>query len=158
MTIKSLKAILENILDQVYVLKNKYISEPLKDIDYVGVAFSNIDKQQELVTFLEKQGSKIVYSDDWGNVYRLPFMLDTKYGELDLVKVSYVDGKKDRKSYADFKIDKNTYSQLNQKYKGKSIFVSMYGEGWEILGIKDPSSEVSLFIPNIPLSYDVRDK
>ena len=157
MTIKDLKTIIEEIIDNVYILKSKYISEPLEVIDYVGITFPENIYQQHLITFLEKQGSHIVYSDEWGSVYRLPNSIDTKYGELDLVKLSHIDGKKDRKPYADFKIDHDLYNHLNQKYKGKPGFVNLYGDGWEIIGVQDSNSPVSLFIPNIPLSFDLRN-
>lgn len=158
MSIQELRTIVNKILVKVYELKNQYISEDLNDIDYVGIAPQNKSAHQQLKNFLEVVGGRIVYSDDWGDVYRIPHPLDTKYGNIELIKISNLKSLGSKKSYADFKIDQKRYTQLNSKYKGKPDFLNIYGEGWEILGITNSKSEVSLFIPNIPLSYDVRNK
>ena len=48
------------------------------------------------------------------------------------------------------------YDLLKEKYYTKPQFKLINGDGWKMLGLEVSDSEVNLYIPNIPLSKDLR--
>lgn len=144
---------LSNIVSMAWDLKDLYISEDLGLIDYVAIFPQTFDDQTVLKELLLSLQAVTVYSDPGGGVYHFSTPLLYTEQPISLVKICTYDPQKRKLGYVDFRTDR--YPELKKKYLGASNFVTIEGDGWELIGVEDPESVVAFYIPNIPLSKDL---
>lgn len=153
MTFLQLESIITLIVKKTSELKEKYIPEDLEIVDYVAI-FPQNSKEHEALTLLMKDvQAKNVFSDNGGAVYQLSKAIVTEQCDVSLVKICNPDPSKGKRGYVDFRT--NEYPILKEKYLSKTNFMFLFGDGWELIGVEDPTSDVALYIPNIPLSKDL---
>lgn len=146
-------ALVTEIIRKGLALRDKYISEPVGEIDYVGVFPTSLQQHLSLVELVKTLEGEVVYSDIDGDVYHINPGFRTSYGQISLLKITKFKTDENRIGYVDFRSIK--YEELKLKYIKQPNFVSLSGEGWELIGVEDSEEEVSFYIPNIPLSQDL---
>ncbi len=138
-------------------LKELYIKESLGSIDYVAIFPKSNEERVQYLNLRGALGAKAVYSDHDGPLYHLSDAIQTDYGPVDLIKICNVDSiynpKRNKLGYVDYQTTK--YQLLKDTYGKNPAFTFLYGEGWEILCLANPDDDVSVYIPNIPLSKDL---
>lgn len=153
MNIEDLRVLIERVIEECLELKNKYIVEEVGEIDYVGMYPKSESEWKEMVGVVNDLGGKEVFADDDWVVYKLETLVDTKYGEIGMVKLGNFRESEKRIGYVDFRPFE--FEKLKQKYMDSDNFVTLSGDGWELIGVEDPGSRVSFYVPDVPLSEDV---
>jgi hypothetical protein len=157
MNVDDLQKIIATILNKAKEYKEIYINEPLGPVDYVGIFSQNHAQRESLINLMHKLEAKVVYSDNDGSLYHSPKKLQIGSDDVDLIKICNVNSiynpKRNKLGYVDYRA--TDYSLLKQKYGKQNPFTYIYGEGWEILSLEQPDVDVSVYIPNIPLSKDL---
>lgn len=158
MEISGLDTTVVNILSEARAYKARYITELLGAIDYVGVFPGSAVEQSAYVADLTRRSAVIVYSDDDGDLYRLERGIPTDQGNIHFVKICHVPSRYNpggkKTGYADYQTD--IYPQLKKSYEHTPGFTMMYGDGWEILCLAGPEERVSVYIPDRPLTADLK--
>jgi len=144
MIIKELVQILDEIISNGLLLKSQYILEPVTNIFYVGIVARNQFQGEEIINLIHKIGTKIVFSDHWGDIYLLNTPVNSKVGIIKLIKVCNPDKLAGHTSYVDFTTD--NFEKLVQKYSGNPKFSVFHGWAGKTLGIKDPSTTIAIYI------------
>lgn len=146
------------ILGQAKKLKEKYIKEPLGPIDYIAIFPKNSNERVQYMDLMGTLKTKVVYSDHDGPLYHLLNAIQTDFGPVDLIKICNVDSiynpKRNKIGYLDYQTTE--YELLKDTYGKNPAFTFIYGEGWEILCLANPDEDVSVYLPNIPLSKDLK--
>jgi len=157
MNMDNLSELITTILNKAILLKEEYITETLGSIDYVAIFPQDENDRQHYFDFMEVLGAKVIYSDHDGPLYHLPNAIQTDYSLVSLIKICSVDSiynpKRNKIGYVDYQTSE--YQLLKDKYGKNPAFTFIYGKGWEILSLENPDEDVSVYIPNIPLSKDL---
>jgi len=157
MTLVDLNKLLVSILQKTSQLKKRFINEKLGSIDYVGIFPKNSENRQEFTSLIKSLDAKVAYWDDDGELYQITIPIKTDFGEIKLIKVcrenSIYNPKSNKIGYVDYQV--KNYEILKEKYKNQIPFTFIYGNGREILSLQEPEFDVSVYIPNIPLSKDL---
>ncbi|HUD19338.1 MAG TPA: hypothetical protein VMR81_02775 [Patescibacteria group bacterium] len=152
-----LRDVIVTIVNKAVRLKGKYIQEPLGSVDYVAIFPKSNEERTQYLDLMGALSAKVVYTDHDGPLYHLPKAIQTDYGSIDFIKICNVDSiynpKRDQIGYVDYQT--SGYNLLKDKYGKNPAFSFLYGKGWEILCLANPDEDVSVYIPNIPLSKDL---
>jgi hypothetical protein len=157
MDVNDLQTIIITILDKVSVYKEKHIQAPLGPIDYVAIFPESKEYRGSFITLMKQLNATSVYSDNDGELYQLLKSVQTKFGAVSYIKICLVDSiynsKRNKIGYVDYQV--TNYSFLKEEYGKRPEFTFIHGDGWEILCLEQPNVDVSVYIPNIPLTKDL---
>jgi uncharacterized repeat protein (TIGR03833 family) len=145
------------ILRKTDALYRSHISEPRGAVDYIGIFPKTQAEREEFLDELNRINAAVAYRDSDGELYRVSPGIIADGETVSLIKICFVPSlynpNGNKAGYADFQTGQ--FPQLKAKYAAVSGFTGMTGNGWEILCLADPAEDVSVYIPNIPLSKDL---
>lgn len=141
------KIILE-IIQLADVVIKKYIDEELV-LDYVDIFPKSEEERLNLLEEINKLGKQIS-STKTGPIYLLDEPIQTKYGNLKLVRVRIYDNQKTQRGAPDFKV--KDYAKFKEKYLGKDFFNLIERKEYEMLELDIKNSNVLIYFPSETLA------
>lgn len=145
---KSLISIVEYLVDESILLKDKYTDASNSSIEFACI-FSQSGEEYGMLAKEAQSLGKVVQDTPTGFTYLLNQPIETKVGLLRLVKVRKPDFKRKERGDTDFNTN---YPEFKRKYCNKPNFELIERADFEMLRLSDPDHRVMVCFSNIPLS------
>jgi molecular chaperone GrpE len=149
---KSLNHVIDTIVDQSILLKNKYLSDFDTEMDYVAI----FTQDNEEYDYYAEEALKIgkLFKEDNECIYViLNESIESDIGNFNLIKIGKPDTSKKAIGYSDLRID---YKKLKAEIVDNSAFnITTSNDGIELVELKDNAFNVLIYFPEIPLSTEI---
>jgi hypothetical protein len=142
------QGLLQTIVEKCVAFKNKYVKEKDLPIDYICV-FSHSEK--EFNEFLQHASTlgPIIEETKTGPVFKFTKPLQTIVGIPNVLKIRKPDLTKPQLGDVDFTTD---YPNFKKEYYGQNGFSLIVREKFEMLELKDKTSDVLAYFSCVPPS------
>jgi hypothetical protein len=143
-----LKTMVQDIVEQATLLKNKHIDDKNAPVNYACI-FSQ--SKGEYIELLDAAGGigKVVDETPTGPLFQI-IALKTVSGALNLLKIRVPDATRPERGDADFTV--SDFQGFKERYLPKDGFKLIErGEGVEMIELMDPEFDVRAYFSNPPL-------
>jgi len=147
-----LKSLIQKIVKDATILKDKYTGQKNITVGYVCVFAQNDSEYEELSTAAEKMG-KIVKSTPTGPVFEIP-QLPTIAGQLRVLKIRLPDPTRKERGDADFNLtDYDTFKKMNLNKPGFKVIPR---DNFEMIELMEPGANVRVYFSNPPVKQQLK--
>ena len=148
MDVKNLKSMIQKIVEQACVLKDKHTNQKNAHVNYACI-FSQSEKEyKELIEISGKIG-KVVEEMVSGLLFQIK-PLNTVAGTLQLLKIRIPDVTRPERGDADFTV--SNYPEFKRKYLSQKRFKLLKKrEDFEMIELVGPGFNVRVYFSNPPL-------
>jgi hypothetical protein len=147
MEIRALKSLVEDIVKDAELLKNKHIKDDDSKVNYACIFSQTQEEYQELVAVSSKLG-KVVKETPSGPLFHIQ-PIKTVAGNLQLLKIRLPDATRPERGDADFTI--SNYPGFKEEYLSKKGFKLIPRDNFEMIELMDPESDVRAYFSYPPL-------
>ena len=149
MTPENVTKLIQEIVEQAQLLKNKYISgEDKAPVNYVCI-FSQTEKEfDELLEIIQNMGPQ-VDTTSMGPIFDIGG-IETKAGPLRVLKLHLPDIKRPEWGDADFTVE--NYEKFKKDYLSKPGFNLLIRSKFEMIELSDPTFNVLAYFSSIPVN------
>lgn len=149
------KKIAQDIVERSIPILEKYeLNEFSPILDYVDVFPKSEEEHRKLSTVIKTTGEP-VFNTSTGTAYKLFEPIDTAKGKLNLLRVRIYDPTRlGFRGHSDYAID--NYERAKERLLKMETVKLLDRKSYEMIEIWDKQFEVLVYIPNVPLSKDVR--
>lgn len=148
MTPEELNKIIDQIVNECFELKNKYIQKKDLEIDYICIFSKNQEEYKNLIKVSDFIGS-VASNTPTGPVYVFNKRPKTIIGSPKLLKIRIPDDTRPQRGDVDFNTD---YSEFKENYLNNKEFTLIKRPDFEMIELKDPDFNVLVYFSNIPPS------
>lgn len=148
MDVKSLKSIVNDIVDRARILKDKHTDQKDAPVNYACIFSQSKEEYTNLIETAKNIG-KVIEEMSSGLLFRIE-PLRTVAGTLQLLKIRIPDTTRPERGDADFTV--SNYPDFKKKYLTKKGFsLIKKREDFEMLELMDPKFNVRVYFSDPPL-------
>ncbi len=149
MTSENVTKLIQEIVEQAQLLKDKYIlGEKKAPVNYACI-FSQTEKEyKELLEIIQKMGLQ-VDKTSMGPIFDIGG-IETKAGRLRVLKLRLPDTKRPERGDADFTV--KNYAKLKKDYLSKPGFNLLIRPKFEMIELSDSAFNVLAYFSSIPMN------
>jgi hypothetical protein len=147
MDAKNLKILVQEIVKQSNILKNKHTAEKTAPVNYACIFSQNETEHRDFLEAAKGIG-KIIEETPTGPLFRIQ-PLGTVAGLLQLLKIRAPDPTRPQRGDADFTVF--DYEKFKQEHLGKEGYKLITKPKFEMIELKDPVFNVLAYFSNPPL-------
>ncbi len=152
MDVQDLKAMVQEIIEQARLLKDKHTDQKNVPVNYACI-FSQSKKEYEELLEVSRKIGKIIEEMTSGVLFQIS-PLKTESGTLKLLKIRIPDVTRPERGDADFTV--SNYPDFKKKYLPKNGFsLIKKREDFEMLELMDPEFHVRVYFSDPPLDVQL---
>jgi hypothetical protein len=148
----TLKQTIRDIVNEAFLLKNKYTTEINAPVNYTCIFAQSESEYKELNEAAQSIG-KIIKQTDTGPIYFISD-LETIAGMLRILKIRISDSTRPERGDADFTV--LDYSSFKNKYLGQPGFKLITRPEMEMIELMQPDYDARVYFSNPPIDQQLQ--